>query len=140
MNLNLQEFLDAARWSFRFLERMGFAEEDLPVRRNQNPYELRYVSATTRVVVEGIDWGFSITARLGPRDEELVDLLTVVRLRDPEAAEHYAAAKGRDKQLRLFAEAVRCYGDDMLAGDFTLLGEIARRRRAATAITAHRAR
>jgi hypothetical protein len=66
-NPALDDFLRRARHEFHFLVvEFGFQEQTIPKRRGGNPYEVRYRSGTTLVIVEGINWGYGVNVLLGP--------------------------------------------------------------------------
>ena len=63
-----EKFLDQARAAFAFLERdFGFQEEPIPLAEKPylNQFAVWYASSTTRIVVEGINWGTNTRVALG---------------------------------------------------------------------------
>jgi hypothetical protein len=120
-NPSLDTFLAAARHEFAFLvSDFGFAEAPLP-ETSINPFKVVYISDSTRVTVEGINWGVNVHVTLhslSPRDDTpaRVPLWALVELRAPRERESPA---GQLAQLHRDAASLRNYASDVLRGDFT---------------------
>jgi hypothetical protein len=141
-NPAVKEFRAHAAREFQFLvEDFGFQEERVP--RGRNEFSVWFVNATTRVVVEGINWGFNARVAFGsagPPDKfENCDLLDFIAIRCP--GERTNAAElihgqlhnlGAFAQLGAFAAILRRCGAQVLRGDLSVvpeIREIQRRRR-----------
>jgi len=88
----VEEFRDRARRELQFLDELGFREEPIPTGENPflNMCAVWFVGPTTRVVVEGINYGMNARVALGSagsaaafEDYDLGDLLVVRRLPSP---------------------------------------------------------
>jgi hypothetical protein len=131
---NLDEFLREARQEFAFLVgEFGCQEEALPIRGNA--YAVRFVNATTRVVVEGINWGLSTRVAIGTASAkfENFDLGDLSALRCGELADK--PSSDQRSQMRHWARVLRdCAAAALvLRGDFSIFDELqaVRDRRAA---------
>lgn len=120
------EFRARAREAFAFLTReFGFREEPVPRRGFHNPVAVWYANETTRVVVEGIHWGFASRVALGragdPERFENFDLEDLVAVRSPGSEATDASGDGAQLgQLPGLAAQLRELGADVLAGDFAV--------------------
>jgi hypothetical protein len=112
-NPTLDDFLRRARQEFHFLVvEFGFKEQKIPRHRDANQFQVRYRNATTRVEVEGINWGYAVNVLLGPRrkaifrPEATFPLWPIVNLRRPDL---YDALDTGDQlaQLTAWATALR---------------------------------
>lgn len=131
-----EEFKTHARDGFGFLvEEFGFAETPIP-KGYFNPVAVWFVNATTRVVVEGINYGANARVAVGRSgaveafdNNDLADLVGV-RCPDIEPPSKRGPAKSDDGQLeqlpRLAALLRRC-GAEVLRGDFRSFAAIAQR-------------
>ena len=145
----IKQFRAHASSEFRFLvDDFGFKVERGPWR--YNVYGVRFVNATTRVVVESINYGFNARVAFGsagPPDQfENCDLLDFVAIRcpgeGPNAAElthGQLSNTGAIAQLGAFAAILRRCGVGVLRGDLSVVPEvqeIQRRRREEWTVTA----
>lgn len=130
--MNAEEFKDYCRVQFGFLlEEFGFQEE-IVSGRFVNPFQVRFVSQTTQIIVEGINHGFGIDVLLGTREQyrgfTYADLLAI---RNPNF--EFVVAKPSDTseiqkpQLEQGAKALREYATDVLNGDFSVFPLLAER-------------
>lgn len=141
-----EAFRERARAEFAFLTReCGFEEQPLPT--GAKPYLNRvtvwYASPTTRIVVEGINWGLNARVALGSavpvRAFENYDLEDLLALRHPAESWIGASVEQRGsqlEQLHRLAGALRATTSDVLRGDHTIFPALAARveaRRAAFA-------
>jgi hypothetical protein len=126
MNASLFEFLDACRWGFRFLVDLGFHEEELPPVSNVNAFQMRYVSANTRVVIEGIQWGQGVNLLVGPIDGELYGFGHLLSLQAPRDLEGYTEAEGQLAKIEYWAEMLQKHGQRLLDCDLRVIADVAR--------------
>ncbi len=122
------EFRAAAREAFGFLVAdHGFREERV-ARGSHNPVAVWFVNDTTRVVVEGINYGRNArvaVGRAGPirsfENNDLGDLASVRRsdlaLTDEQVEVERAA--GQLGQIPRLAELLRACGAEVLRGEFS---------------------
>ncbi|HJR58323.1 MAG TPA: hypothetical protein VJ813_02950 [Vicinamibacterales bacterium] len=119
------EFTAAVREAFGYLAReFGFREVDPPAKELElNPFLVRFVSPTTVVQVEGINWGFAAQVIVGPDggQEPLLPLWAVIRLRRPDLYEEVMKSPGQLGEIRAYARALRETASDVLSGDFGVL-------------------
>jgi hypothetical protein len=148
----VEEFRHRARHAFGFLER-EFGLQEVPIPTHESPYRNKYAvwfgSPTTRVVVEGINWGMNARVALGRsgphaafENYDLGDLLAI-RRSAPAAGVGNQPQGGEIAQLAWYATALREVGADILRGDhsvFPALAERVERRRAELAAGRVRAR
>jgi hypothetical protein len=124
----VKEFRARAAADFRFLvTEFGFREEKVP--RGKNAFSVRYVNATTRVIVEGINWGANARVAFGsagpPEHFEDFDLLDFVSVRCPgQQPSEAEMARGQLQQLELLAGILRRCGAEVLSGDFSVAPQI----------------
>ena len=124
----VKEFRARAAADFRFLlTEFGFSEE--PVPRGKNAFSVRYVNATTRIIVEGINWGANARVAFGsagpPERFEDFDLLDFVSIRCPgQQPSEAEMARGQLDQLKVLAEVLRRCGAEVLRGDFSVAPQI----------------
>ena len=128
-NPTLEDFLRHARHAFNFLvEEFGFREQASPKHPGANPYEVRYRSRTTLVIVEGINWGYAVNVSLGPkrqpifRSPDTFPLWPIVKLRRPDLNRELAIGD-QLAQLSSWAAALRESAEDVLRGDFSIRAE-----------------
>jgi hypothetical protein len=131
----VKEFRAAVVAEFAFLAtEFGFVEER--VRRPANEFSVWFLNATTRIIVEGINWGGSARVAFGgaePRERfEDFDLLDLVAIRCPDRMPNEdAGLPGQLHQLKVLAVLLRHCGAEVLRGDFRIapqLREIRKRR------------
>ena len=124
----LKEFRAAVAAEFAYLAmNFGFVEER--VRRPANEFSLWFVNASTRIVVEGINWGGSARVAFGsagPRERfENFDLLDLVSIRCPDRTpDAHASQPGQLHQLKVLADLLRHCGAEVLRGDFRIAPQI----------------
>ncbi len=138
----IKQFRAHAAREFQFLvEDFGFKEERGPWKYND--FSVRFVNATTRVVVEAINYGFNARVAFGsagPKDQfENCDLLDFVAIRCPgegpnaeELTHGQLSNTGALAQLGAFAAILLRCGVGVLRGDLSVvpeIQEIQRRRR-----------
>ena len=129
----VREFRARAAAEFEFLlTEFGCREE--PVPRGKNEFSVRYVNATTRIIVEGINWGANARVALGsagPLERfEDFDLLDIVSVRCPDQAPgEVEMARGQLHQLKILADVLRRCGLETLRGDFSVAPQIHELRR-----------
>ena len=127
----LEEFRDRARREFDFLQReFAFQEEPIPPTplRLGNPVAVWYANSTTRIVVEGTNWGLHARVALGrasPADEfENFDLGDLLSIRAPQLGKASRRGGGQLGELRYWADMLRRHATDVLQGDFRVLPEL----------------
>ena len=120
---SVKKFLTAARREFSFLvSDFGFVEEHLPIDPKKNPFKVAYTTDTTRVTVEGINWGTNVQVMLlavTPTSNvpARVPFWAVVEVRAPHERDLPA---GQLLQLTHNARLLRLYASDILRGDFSV--------------------
>ena len=128
-NPSLDTFLKAARREFAFLiSDFGFTEQALPDATHINPFKVTFVSDSTRVTVEGINWGVNSHVMLhcrspAPDVPPRVPLWAIVELRAPDERESPA---GQIAQLSRDSTLLRRHASDVLHGDFSVFPAAAR--------------
>jgi hypothetical protein len=129
----VKQFRARAAEEFAFLlTEFDCREERVP--RGKNEFSVRYVNATTRIIVEGINWGANARVALGsaePPDRfEDFDLLDIVSVRCPDQApSDVEMARGQLHQLKILADVLRRCGTETLRGDFSVAPQIYELRR-----------
>ena len=119
---SLDIFLAAARREFAFLiSDFGFTEQPLP-NASINPFKVVYISDSTRVAIEGINWGVNTQVMLhslapAPDAPGRVPLWALVELRAPR--DERRSPNGQIAQLSHDASVLRRYASDVLRGDFS---------------------
>jgi hypothetical protein len=131
-NPTLDEFLRCARREFDFLvSQFGFHEEPVSGRGRSNEYQVRYAARTTRVIVEGVNWGYGVDVRLEPKRQPILrsqirlPLWAIVQRRNPSLYESLSVG---DQLTQLAAQAtalLEC-ARDVLGGDFSVRDDVAR--------------
>lgn len=128
VNPAAKAFRSHAAAEFEFLVRdFGYQQERLP--RGSNEFSVRFLSTTTRVIVEGINWGMNARVGFGsagpPEKFEDCDLLDFVAIRCPgEWPDVEEMGRGQFDQLKLFADILRRCGTEVLRGDLSVIPEI----------------
>jgi hypothetical protein len=130
------QFCDGARREFSFLEHeYGFRERPIPP---DTPFANRcavwFADSTTRVVIEGINWGMNARVAIGSvRADgryENYDLADLVAIRQKHAAANSDTSQppsGQLQQLTYYAELLRKFADDVLRGDHAVFFALAAR-------------
>jgi hypothetical protein len=120
---SIKRFRDAVRREFSFLiDDFGFTEERLPRDPEKNAFKVAYANATTRVTVEGINWGENIQVMLfalsAPPDiPARVPLWAIIEVRAPQERD---LPGGQLPQITRNAAVLRQYASDVLRGDFSV--------------------
>ena len=121
----LEEFFARVEQAFRFLEEeYGLVKQSSVGVTSANPFRVRYESATTAVLIEGVSWGSATVVSVGRKDArpeinfELVPLWTLARL---EGAGHEVALNvlGQSAQIEASAAALPRLAMPALHGDFS---------------------
>ena len=119
------EFRARVRSEFGFLvDTAGFREESVPSSGFHNPVAVWFATDTTRIVVEGINWGMNARVALGQASGafENFDLEDLVAELAPETDMPAAEREGGQlTQLPRLAEWLRVFGADVLSGDFRVI-------------------
>lgn len=126
------DFRAACLWHFGCLIRdFGFKEEALPDQR----FAVSFVSQTTRVVVEGINYGFAIDVRLSDLDSTKMqyksyafgDLLALKgrRILLPSHEGETLSGEVQVRHMSVYAPALREYASDVLLGDHSIFPRLA---------------
>ena len=121
------EFLRVVRDEFTFLVReYGFKEQAFSEGDYENEFSITFVNATTKVYVEGINWGRRTMVFLGPKDGargnkfKMVPVWAIVKMLQPDFYPRLSSG-GQIDQVRANAEAVRQITQPVLKGDFSIL-------------------
>jgi hypothetical protein len=129
--LSLEEFRDRVRQEFAFLRRdFAFEEEAVPVGppRYENQFAVWYANTTTRIIVEGINWGLHARValgRAGPPDQfENFDLGDLLSIRSPQSGNPAKRSGGQLAELTYWADILRRHAADVLHGDLSVLSEL----------------
>jgi hypothetical protein len=118
-----KEFRARVAVEFSFLiDDFAFHEERV---RLKNQFSVSYVNATTRIIIEGINWGGRARVALGRagaiNEFDNFDLLDVASLRCPDTTPPDAIHPvNQHSHLRALASLLRDCGAEVLRGDFTL--------------------
>jgi hypothetical protein len=130
------QFRDGARREFAFLEHeYGFQEQPIPANIPfSNPCAVWFATPTTRVVIEGINWGMNARVAVGSVHREgrfeNYDLGDLVAIRENIAAVNGDTApppSGQLEQLIYYATLLRHLADDVLRGDHSAFPALAAR-------------
>ena len=106
---------------FAFLtEQFGFGTEPLPTSEIINPVQVRFVSPTTRVRVEGRCWGESIWVSLESLSGCWARLADILAVRSPELVTLFTQRGDQRVLLRRAAISTKEHASDVLRGDFSL--------------------
>jgi hypothetical protein len=126
------DFRAACLWHFDYLIRdFGFKEESFP----EQQFHVSFVSQTTRIVVEGINYGFAIDIRLSDVDPTkmqyksyaLGDFLNLkgIRITMPYREGETLSGEVQVRQMKVYAPALREYASDILLGDHSVFPMLA---------------
>jgi hypothetical protein len=129
---SMEEFRVQTRNAFDFLVReFGFQEEPIPLHENKNlnPFAVWFVSPTTRVVIEGTNWGMNARVALGragpSREFENYDFLDLLATRsESESGVQFVTGAQLD-QVRQYAALLPDAAADVLRGDHSIFAELA---------------
>ncbi len=127
-----EEFLVQARDAFAFLVRdFGLEEEPIPLAENQylNQFAVWYASSTTRIVVEGINWGDNTRVALGRagsvKQFENYDFRDLLAVRAKKAGQTEQSVSGKQlEQLRQYAALLPEAAADFLRGNHSIFQEL----------------
>ena len=116
-----EEFKQLCLREFAFLtEQFGFRIEPLPTGEIINPVQVRFVSPTTRVRVEGRCWGESIWVSLESLSGHWARLVDILAIRAPELVTLFTQRGDQRVLLQQAAMAIKENASDVLLGDFGL--------------------
>ena len=116
-----EEFKQLCLREFAFLtEQFGFSTEPLPTDEIINPVQVRFVSPTTRVRVEGRAWGESIWVSLESLSGRWARLADILAVRAPELVALFTQRGDQRVLLQQAAIAMKENASDVLRGDFGL--------------------
>ena len=124
----VKEFRTRAAADFGFLvDEFGFRREPVPQGKNQ--FSVRYVNATTRIIVEGINWGGNARVAFGSAGPlegfEDFDLLDLVSVRCPDQQpSDVELERSQLDQLEFLARILRTCGAHVLRGDLSVAPQI----------------
>ena len=127
-----EKFLVQARAAFAFLERdFGFQEEPIPLDEKPflNQFAVWYASPTTRIVVEGINWGTNTRVALGRAGSvsqfENYDFGDLLAVRAAKGGETKQSVSGEQlEQLRQYAALLPETAAEFLRGDHSIFPEL----------------
>lgn len=123
----VEEFRESCRVSFAsVLARHGFNEEALPKTKNINEYQVRWANETTRIIVEGINWGLNIDVRLASVDDSVMEYKSyafddLLAIRNPT----FKRKNGQSEQMEQYAKQLEEHAPDVLSGDHNVFPELA---------------
>lgn len=123
----VKEFRAHVATEFAYLTHdFGFRRERV---RLQNQFSASFVNDTTRVYVEGINWGGGARVAFGSAGPleafENFDLLDFASIRCPDRTTSATATpQSQLSQLRALATLLRECGQEILRGDFSLAPQI----------------
>jgi hypothetical protein len=126
------DFRAACLWHFDYLIRdFGFKEESVP----EQKFLVSFVSLTTRIVVEGFNYGFAIDIRLSDVDPTKMqyksyafgDLLSLkgIKITLPYHEGETLSGEVQVRQMKVYAPALREYASDVLLGDRSVFPSLA---------------
>ena len=116
-----EEFKQLCLREFDFLmEQFGFSPEPLPTGEIINPVQVRFLSATTRVRVEGTAWGESIWVSFESLSGRWARLVDILAIRSPDLAAPFTQRGDQRVLVPQAAAAVREQASDVLRGDFSV--------------------
>jgi hypothetical protein len=124
------EFKATARREFEFLlDEFGFREQPIPTNgAPENPVAVWFTSETTRVVVEGINWGSTARVAIGravaAEQFENFDLLDLATARSADRRAFDESRGNQLKQLATLAAILHDNGRDVLEGDFSVFPDL----------------
>jgi len=127
-----RDFRAACLWHFDYLIRdYGFREESL----TEQQFCVSFASQTTRVVVEGINYGFAIDIRLSDVDPTKMqyksyafgDVLNLkgITLTIPPTEGETLSGEVQVRQMKVYAPALREYASDVLLGGHSVFPSLA---------------
>jgi len=130
------EFKIACRKFFSFLiENYNFREEPLPKEKYINEFQVRFITAKTRISIEGINWGFNIDIRISSINPDEMkhksycfnDLLALrnAKVEYPEPRGKTLSGEIQIKQMQAYATALKKYAEDILQDDHTIFPSLA---------------
>ena len=126
-----EKFLDQARAAFAFLERdFGFQEEPIPLAEKPylNQFAVWYASSTTRIVVEGINWGTNTRVALGRAGSvsqfENYDFGDLLAIRATAEQTEQSVSGEQLEQLRQYAALLPETAAEFLRGDHSIFPEL----------------
>jgi len=108
----------------------GFKEERFSSRKRLEPFEVRLISANTRIIILGTHWGTGVDVRVGRLSPEPWEeygsyaLEDLIMIRSPSLSLIQAHPINQVVQLRHYADALRLVGADLLQGDFAILPKL----------------
>ena len=130
------EFKISCRKFFSFLiEYYNFREEPLPKEKYINEFQVRFITAKTRISIEGINWGFNIDIRISSTNPDemkhksycFADLLALrnAKVDYPESKGKTLSGEIQIKQMQVYATALKKYAEDILQDDHTIFPSLA---------------
>ena len=127
-----QELIDAIRAEMDFLvNTYGFQEVTDRSEKYINPYSVLYRKKHVELLVEGVSYGFGLSAEFriethsGQSKAERINLGYLIMLRAPQLLQPtYPEKRGQLTHLPKLAEGLRLAAQDLLAGDLSHLDEI----------------
>lgn len=118
----IQQFRDVARREFQFLSwTFGFREMQLS---DEDRFAVQFISQTTQVLVEGIEWGLRARVAIGRAGEhfENYDVGDLVTVRCPSLRSE--CPDGQLQQIAYWASALQKCAPDVLSGNFSVFPEL----------------
>ncbi len=133
-----EEFRKHCESIFAFLcEEHGFKLEDLPNEKYINEYQARFVTDKTRIVVEGINWGFNIDIRISSTNPAEMkhpsycfdDLLAIrkAKVQCPQLKGESIKGEVQLEKMRVYASALVEYANDILNNDHSVFPKLAKK-------------
>lgn len=113
---NLSHFKTEARKAFAAVcNSFGLREENITLSDTANLFQLTFSNSTTRIIVEGINWGMNTTVHLGINEAgaALHPIHQLIKERTPEKP----IAGNQTDQLYGYAHYLLAYATDILQGD-----------------------
>lgn len=134
--MNPEEFISHCKKEFGFLSQdYGFTLEPLPKEKYINEYQARFVSHTTRIAIEGVNWGFNIDIRISSINPDEMkhqsycfnDLLTIrnVQVEIPELESDTIPGEVQVEQMKKYAVLLKACAEDILKGDHSCFAQLA---------------
>ncbi len=127
--LNEESFQRLVRKEFDFLGKdFGFTEEkEERLTERSHAFVISYANKTTRVLVEGVNWGDGAMVYLGPNRAKPDNRFSMVPLwsieKNMEDVPKSVTIGDQAQQIRSSAEFIKVYSKSVLVGDFTMLEE-----------------
>jgi len=131
--ISADEFRVHARQAFAFLQDLGFVETLTPTATPTNPWAVWFASPSTRILVEGINFGLNSRVAMGSAQGErfenydLDDLINVRRQAAGDTSERSSRPAGQLVQLPYYSALLQQVGEDVLRGDHTVFPSLAAR-------------